>query len=177
MCVSGMTCGGERTNESDEQHVYLQQICGACISRKLMTCIQSAPFRHVVARRGAQGNRPPECGALWKVAQLGKRARATARQAAGWVAPGPRTLAWGLTSRKSAFCARAVAQNAPFRHVVARRGAQGNRPPGCGALWKVAQLGKRARATARQAAGGLRQVIPSPCEVRTTTAHYRFARS
>ena len=51
MCVSGMTCGGERTNESDEQHVYLQQICGACISRKLMTCIQSAPFRHVAARR------------------------------------------------------------------------------------------------------------------------------
>ena len=88
MCVSGMTCGGERTNESDERHVYLQQICGAFISRKLMTCIQSAPFRQVVARRGAQGNRPPECGALWKVAQLGKRARATARQAAGRVAPG-----------------------------------------------------------------------------------------
>ena len=85
--MSGMTCGGERTNESDERHVYLQQICGACISRKLMTCIQSAPFRHVVARRGAQGNRPPGCGALWKMAQLGKRARATARQAAGGVAP------------------------------------------------------------------------------------------
>ena len=67
MCVSGMTCGGERTNESDEQHVYLQQICGACISRKLMTCIQSAPFRHVVARRGR---------------------KATARQNAGGVAPG-----------------------------------------------------------------------------------------
>ena len=106
--MSGMTCGGERTNESDKRHVYLQQICGACISRKLMTCIQSAPFRQVAARRGAQGNRPPECGALWKMAQLGKRARATARQNAG---------------------------------------------------------------------GGLRQVIPSPCEVRTTTVHYRFARS
>ena len=78
-----MTCGGERTNESDKRHVYLQQICGACISRKLMTCIQSAPFRQVAARRGAQGNRPPECGALWKKAQLGKRARATARQNAG----------------------------------------------------------------------------------------------
>ena len=105
--MSGMTCGDERTNESDERHVYLQQICGAFISRKPMTCIQSAPFRHVAARRGAQGNRPPECGALWKMAQLGK-------------------------------CARA---------------------------------------TARQAAGGLRQVIPSPREVRTTTAHDRFARS
>ena len=49
--------------------------------------MQNALFRHVAARRGAQGNRPPECGALWKVAQLGKRVRATARQAAGWVAP------------------------------------------------------------------------------------------
>ena len=116
--MSGMTCGGERTNESDERHVYLQQICGAFISRKLMTCIQSAPFRQVVARRGAQGNRPPECGALWKVAQLGKRARATARQAAGRVAPGPRTSTWGLASRKGALCATARAQNAPFREAV-----------------------------------------------------------
>ena len=30
--MSGMTCGGERTNESDERHVYLQQICSAFIS-------------------------------------------------------------------------------------------------------------------------------------------------
>ena len=101
--MSGMTCGGERTNESDKRHVYLQQICGACISRKLMTCIQSAPFRQVAARRGAQGNRPPECGALWKVAQLGKRARATARQAAGRVAPGSPNFGLGsdLTERRT----------------------------------------------------------------------------
>ena len=51
MCMSGMTCGDERTNESDERHVYLQQICSACLSRNLMTCIQSAPFRHIAARR------------------------------------------------------------------------------------------------------------------------------
>ena len=62
MCVSGMTCGGERTNESDERHVYLQQICGACISRKLMTCIQSAPFRHVVARRGRKATARQDAG-------------------------------------------------------------------------------------------------------------------
>ena len=29
----------------------------------------------------------------------------------------------------------------------------GNHPPGCGALWEMAQLGKRARGTTRQAAG------------------------
>ena len=29
-----------------------------------------------------------------------------------------------------------------------------NPPPGCGALWKMAQLGKCARATPRQAGGG-----------------------
>ena len=62
MCVSGMTCGGERTNESDERHVYLQQICGACISRDLMTCIQSAPFRHVVARRGRKATARQNAG-------------------------------------------------------------------------------------------------------------------
>ena len=37
-------------------------------------------------------------------------------------------------------------------------GAGPNRPPACGALWKVAQLGKRARATPRQAAGGCARV-------------------
>ena len=116
--MSGMTCGGERTNESDERHVYLQQICGACISRKLMTCIQSAPFRQVAARRGAQGNRPPECGALWKKAQLGKRARATARQAAGRVAPGPPNfgLGSGLTERR--ILREWRGQTAPFREAV-----------------------------------------------------------
>ena len=57
-----MTCGGERTNESDERHVYLQQICGACISRKLMTCIQSALFRHVAARRGRKATARQNAG-------------------------------------------------------------------------------------------------------------------
>ena len=33
------------------------------------------------------GNRPPACGVPWKMAQLGKCVRATARQAAGGVAP------------------------------------------------------------------------------------------
>ena len=57
-------------------------------------------------------------------------------------------------SRKGAVCGSHVAQNALFRHVAARGGAGRNPPPACGALWRVAQLGKRARATPRQAAGG-----------------------
>ena len=49
------------------------------------------------------------------------------------------------------------AQNALFRHITAREARDQNPPPACGALWKVAQLGKCARATPRQAAGGLRR--------------------
>ena len=77
-------------------------------------------------------------------------------------------------SRKGALCATARmqnalfgephTQNALFRDIAhpecafplrRRSGGVGhNPPPACGALWKVAQLGKRARATPRQAAGG-----------------------
>ena len=80
-------------------------------------------------------------------------------------------------SRKGALCATARmqnalfgephTQNALFRDIAhpecafpSRRrpgGVGHNPPPACGALWKVAQLGKRARATPRQAAGGLRR--------------------
>ena len=62
---------------------------------------------------------------------------------------------------------RPSAQNAPFREAVcaecafpSRCGARevwGNPPPGCGALWKEAQLGKCARATTRQPAGRVAQ--------------------
>ena len=52
---------------------------------------------------GAGRNPPPACGALWKMAQLGKCARATPRQAAGGVAPGPAGLGLGpgCTERRS----------------------------------------------------------------------------
>ena len=51
------------------------------------------PLHH---RPGGVGrDRPPACGALWKVAQLGKRARATTRQAGGWLRQGPQASAWG----------------------------------------------------------------------------------
>ena len=58
-------------------------------------------------------------------------------------------------SRKGAFCGPRVAQNAPFRHITAREARDHPPPPACGALWKMAQLGKRARAPPRQAAGGV----------------------
>ena len=78
----------------------------------------------------------------------------TPRQAAGGLCRGPQASTWGPTARKSAVCGSRVAQNAPFRHVAAREARDQNPPPGCGALWKMAQLGKCARATPRQAAGG-----------------------
>ena len=58
-------------------------------------------------------------------------------------------------SRKGALRDPQIAQTAPLRDVVAPGGVWGNPPPGCGALWRMAQLGKRARATPRRAAGRL----------------------
>ena len=46
-------------------------------------------------------------------------------------------------------------QNALFRDVAAPGRCRTTPPPGCGALWETAQLGKRARATPRQPAGRL----------------------
>ena len=194
-------------------------------------------------------NPPPACGALWRMPQLGKCARATPRQAAGRVVPGPANLGSesGLTERRTlrfpdrAECAfpsrcdrrmrlsvRVLAQNALFRRMhlsspgqtwrrltekhilqptphgkahsatytsrkstlchlrltekhtlppaphgkahsaiprsrrmrlsvtLRRPGGVGQPPPlGCGALWRMPQLGKRARATPRQPAGRL----------------------
>ena len=74
---------------------------------------QNAPFREAASsecafplRRGARevwGNPPPGCGALWRMPQLGKCARATPRQAAGRVARGPADLGLesGLTERRT----------------------------------------------------------------------------
>ena len=76
------------------------------------------------------------------------------RQAVGGLCQGPQASTWGPTARKSAVCGSHIAQNAPFRHVAAREARDQTPPPACGALWKVAQLGKRARATPRQPGGG-----------------------
>ena len=88
--------------------------------------------------REVWGNHPPGCGALWRMAQLGKCARTTTRQAAGRVARGPADLGseLGLTERRTLpnrwasecafpsrrdrrmrFFVRVPAQNALFRKV------------------------------------------------------------
>ena len=70
-------------------------------------------------RRGAReawGNPPPGCGALWRMPQLGKCARATPRQPAGRLARGSADLGLSLISRKGALCPTGGFQNALFRH-------------------------------------------------------------
>ena len=84
---------------------------------------------------------------------------------------------WSDTSRKGAVCGSRVAQTALFRHVAAREAWDATPPPACGALWKMGQLGKCARATPRQAAGGLRRglqasaVGPDRMERRSRSVH------
>ena len=56
-------------------------------------------------------------------------------------------------SRKSTVWATRLSRSALFRHVAASGRCGATPPPGCGALWRMPQLGKCARATPRQAAG------------------------
>ena len=71
-----------------------------------------------------------------------------------------RLLVRRLTKRRSLRPPRRTECAFPLHH---RPGGVGrDRPPACGALWKVAQLGKCARATPRQAAGGLRRGPAGP---------------
>ena len=70
---------------------------------------------------GVGPNRPPACGALWKMAQLGKRARATPRQAAGGVAPGarkPRPGTWSHGKAQSGQRASLRARPGPGRGTI-----------------------------------------------------------
>ena len=63
-----------------------------------------------------------------------------------------RILARRLTERRSLRLPRRAECAFPLHH---RPGGVGrNPPPACGALWRMAQLGKRARTIPRQAAGG-----------------------
>ena len=64
----------------------------------------------------------------------------------------PLSAAQHLTERRI-LLALGVAECA-FRSRRRPGGVEPTPPPACGALWKMAQLGKRARATPRQAAGG-----------------------
>ena len=64
---------------------------------------QNVPFRHVAAPGRCGATPPPGCGALWRMPQLGRCARATPRQAAGRVARGSADLGSesGLTERRT----------------------------------------------------------------------------
>ena len=65
--------------------------------------LQNAPFRDVAAPGRCGATPPPACGALWETAQLGKCARATPRQPAGRLVPGPADLGLesGLTESRA----------------------------------------------------------------------------
>ena len=75
---------------------------------------------------GAGPNPPPACGALWKMAQLGKRARASPPPGCGGVRQGPQAPAWDLAARKDAVWAEGLADGAPWArpgyHQAARCG-------------------------------------------------------
>ena len=106
---------------------------------------------------GAGRNPPPDCGALWKVAQLGKCARATPRQAAGGCAGDPQASAWGLTARKSAVWAEGLADGAPWvrpgHHQAASCGLRRCRELGLREfVWVAASLPWRRGGCHRQAA-------------------------
>ena len=78
---------------------------------------------------------------------LGKR-RAASRKSALW--PDRLMQRRTLRSPGRAECA--------FPSRCGARGVWGNPPPGCGALWRMPQLGKCARATTRQPAGRVARV-------------------
>ena len=91
-------------------------------SLRLPCCAECAfPSHH---RPGGAGpNPPPACGALWRVAQLGKRARATPRQAAGGLRRGSQAPAWGLAARKGAVWTEGLAEGAPWARPGHRQAA------------------------------------------------------
>ena len=75
--------------------------------------VAECAFRSRRRPRGAGRNPPPACGALWRMPQLGKRARATPRQPAGGLRQGPQASAWGLAARRGAVWAEGLADGAP----------------------------------------------------------------
>ena len=87
---------------STQNVLFREAVCAECA------------FPSRCGARDVRGNRPPGCGALWKMAQLGKCARATPRQPAGRVVPGSADLGLSLASRKTAFCPTCGLQTTPF---------------------------------------------------------------
>ena len=138
-------------------------------SRRFLSPLDTGP-----SRRLPHGP-APGCGSPWAAAHARRLSpapcgprpqgrRRGGRQACGGRCRcrggGPCSLTEGrisarrLTKRRSLRPPRRTECAFPLHH---RPGGVGrDRPPACGALWRVAQLGKRARATPRQAGGGLR---------------------
>ena len=88
---------------------YPAERCGLRFLRRAECAF---PSHH---RPGGTGpNRPPACGALWKVVQLGKCARATPRQAAGGLRQGSQASVWGPAARKGAVWAEGLVDGAPW---------------------------------------------------------------
>ena len=95
------------------RHAALAHRGGGARQARSPHVAQTAPFGRV-ATGGTRGTTPPPaCGALWKMTQLGKRARTTPRQAAGGLRRGPQAPAWGLAARKGAVWTEGLADGAP----------------------------------------------------------------
>ena len=113
-------------------------------------------MRHKALPHGGGDARQPRRRGRQR-ARSGRQARrGRCRSREGERAYGPtegRSLTRRLTERRSLRSPRRAECAFPSHHRPGDAGP--NRPPACGALWKMAQLGKCARATPRQAAGGV----------------------
>ena len=127
------TLPGRRTSQTHDPRSPLDKERLSLTSQRFLSPLDTDPT-YRLPRESA-----PSCGEPW-----GRCPRATLRRGASWPD----------ASRKGAVCGSHVAQNALFRHVAAREAWGATPPPACGALWRVAQLGKRARATPASLRGG-----------------------
>ena len=106
----------------------------------VMWIAQTAPFRYVAAPGKCGATPPPACGALWRMAQLGKCARATPRQPAGRLARGSANLGLSLTSRKSALWSQRLTHRRILRPGLAPRPASADPPHHGSDVCAVAQV-------------------------------------
>ena len=106
----------------------------------VMWIAQTAPFRYVAAPGKCGATPPPACGALWRMAQLGKCARATPRQPAGRFARGSANLGLSLTSRKSALWSQRLTHRRILRPGPAPRPASADPPHHGSGVCAVAQV-------------------------------------
>ena len=123
------------------------------MGRQLRASAVSGDIRHKALPHGTGTRVSRDVAGGGRQARRGRR-----RDREGGRAYGPtegRSLTRRLTERRSLRPPRRADCAFWSRH---RPGGVGRHPPpACGALWRMPQLGKCVRATARQAAGGLRR--------------------